>query len=232
LKDLVKNVFGWTFAPGPWTYERVSRVVDYGLSMAYAIGKITGLDGLAWIRNYIGNAKLFIGPLADKILDAANASGMVPTFSWVLLRPNFNAYTLFHELGHVFDNNMAAGGTKPATWVGGGAADLMLYAMGGNPNDCHPRHNCKDVMGVPLEEWQYINSIAGMDPWNLGSYGNNSVADDFADTFAYTLLTNTVAYASLAQGHPIPQRRYIWMRIYLTSPATNYCGTWYGGSNC
>lgn len=53
------------------------------------------------------------------IMGLFGASGMVPTNADVLLPEGFSEYTLTHEMGHVFDNNIK-NGYLPATYNGGG----------------------------------------------------------------------------------------------------------------
>ncbi len=107
----------------------------------------------------------------------------------------------------MLDNNQK-GGDIPATVNGGGPADEMVRALGGNPDACFPRLQCRGVLALqPVGKEQYYKKIAGENPWGRLDYANNGVSDDFAQTFMYTILgTNS--------DSPL---RIQWMESYLIS---------------
>jgi len=121
---------------------------------------------------------------------------MVPTNRDVLLPTNFDEYTFIHEMGHVLDNNIQ-NGFLPATYIGGGPSDAMVMAMSGHPENNLPR--------FAADTHWYRKNIAGDAPWAEGAYGNHGVADDFAETFVYTLM-----------GKAVPGGRQAWMTSFLT----------------
>ena len=115
------------------------------------------------------------------------------------MRRGETQYWVTHELGHLLDNNFKGSGA-PATFVGGGAADAMLKFVGGHPENCSPHFQCSSG---------YIEYVAGPEYWPGEEYGNNSVADDFAETFA-RVITNGAA----------PPQRSMWMKAFLGVLAT------------
>jgi RHS repeat-associated protein len=194
LSNLVRFDYGWTLK-GRWSKHNIGNLLNYTASFANQIFNVTGKNGTTWIRNHLGNAVLKMGAVSNFIMKTAGASGMVPTNSDVLLPQNFTEYTLIHEMGHVFDNNIK-GGVIPATYNGGGPSDAMVAAMGGHPENNFPRW-------VANNQW-YFDNVAGDNPWPLKDYGNHGVADDFAETFAYTLM-----------GGFVPDGRQLWMTSFL-----------------
>jgi hypothetical protein len=195
--------YGWQ-VEGAWTTKNLNNLLDSASNFASYINKIMGGNGTTWIRNHVGNAVLHLGTIPDFIMGIANANGMVPTKRDVLLPNDFGDYTLIHEMGHVVDNNVK-GGFLPATYFGGGPADAMVSAMGGNPGECIPRFKCGWPIHPENNQW-YVNNISGSSSWTLGSYGNHSVSDDFADTYTYTIMSEYV-----------PSLRLTWMINFLNS---------------
>jgi hypothetical protein len=128
------------------------------------------------------------------------ALGFVPWKNEIWLPSSFSAQTVVHELGHVLDNDSKLGGLWPATYKGGGAADRMIRFMGGQPDNCHLRWFCKNG---------YVENVAGRDPCPSGSYGSNSVADDFAESFVYAVFN--------MDG---PQERLAWMAAFISVTGT------------
>ena len=205
LTELVSFSYGWQ-VEGAWTTYKLDKLLNFASDFASDIFNVTGNDGSTWIKNHVGNATLYMGESADWILDRFGAPpGMVLNNRDVLLRTNFASTdygesTLIHEMGHVLDNNVK-NGVIPATYLGGGPADAMVSAMGGNPGDCTLRFKCGD------KRW-YRDNIAGSYAWPEQSYANTGVAEDFADTFMSTVMGNSAPRTA-------PAIRQLWIASFL-----------------
>ena len=151
-----------------------------------------------------GNTEFHLGNTANFINNKVGAIGTVPWKNDIYLLPLFDQKLITHELGHVLDNSFS-GGILPATLIGGGPADAMVSAMGGNPSKCIPRWDC-----IGIDNQSYHDNNAGSDPWPVSAYGNHSVADDFADTFAYTIYNADI----------VPGDRRIWMETFISLTVT------------
>ena len=110
-------------------------------------------------------------------------------------------------MGHIFDNFVKGNINSPAVYSGGGPADAMVFAMGGKPWGCYPRLQCRDLNSLQPQSYQwYIDHVAGNSSWDLitDPYADTGVAEDFAETFSYTLA-----------GGFVPSRRQSWMVSFL-----------------
>jgi hypothetical protein len=189
LKQGLEYLYGWTIV-GDWSVEQLMVLADAGKSIREYVNQSTGKDGNLWIKSYTGSAVFHPGN--------QSRSFVFPSHD-IYLVGGEDKYTVIHELAHVLDNHFSSG-SVPATILGGGAADEMLKAVGGNPETCVPRFQCSA---------DYDTRVAGSDPWPGGSYGNNSVADDFADTFT-----------NVTTGRTTPYRRTVWMTVFIILLAT------------
>jgi hypothetical protein len=209
LSKLIKVEYGWTLK-GKWSRRSIEKLLNYASDFATDVFNVTGKNGTTWIRNHLGNATLWMGKVTDWILANVRTGGteaMVPTYSDVLLSSSgFSEHNFIHEMGHVLDNNVK-NGLLPATFNGGGAADTMVFALGGNPWGCFPRFQCRNMNNLqPYGPGWYINKIAGDFPWDISvnQYADTGVAEDFAETFAYAL-----------SGNFVPSGRQDWMISFL-----------------
>jgi hypothetical protein len=196
LTDIL-NDYGWE-VKGDWSSEELTMIWDVAKDISHYIHDLTEKNGNEMIQKYLGAVfmKGFVPSLINKIVKAI---GTVPWKNGINLSDGFTKWNVAHELGHVFENNLA-GGSLPATLIGGGPADAMISAMNGNPQECGiPRWDCKG------DKPYYYNNIAGDDPWPVMAYGNHSVADDFADTFA----------ASIYDRTSVPIGRLTWMESFI-----------------
>jgi hypothetical protein len=149
------------------------------------------------------------GSVVNNIADKIGAAAFVfPTIDVNLRKGSYDSSIIVHELGHVLDNSHQSGvsGFFPATFVGGGPADAMVRAMGGNPSACAPRLQCWSGVNEPQGYAWYWKNVAGNSRWSVTSYANNGVSDDFAETFRWTILTPNL----------VPAGRYAWMQEYLS----------------
>ncbi len=80
---------------------------------------------------------------------------------------------LVHELAHILDNRLAQR-SLPATIFGGGPADRLFRALGGQPRGA-----------------RFANGVASLAPalrWTVNAgYGNRSSAEYFAEAFAWSI---------------------------------------------
>lgn len=210
LLYLMKWLFGWT-TKGSISKNEIEIILETGEKISNYISSTTGTWGQGWVRTNLGNAVFMTGWKPSLINKwAKNAVGTVPWKNEINLSPRFNVGDVIHELGHVLENNIA-GGILPATLVGGGPADAMVYAMGGNPNHCIVRWEC-----IGLSDADYYYSIAGRSAWPKDFYANHSVADDFAFTFAYTIFNPSGFYFNNEF-----MGRFVWMKDFLWLTAMN-----------
>jgi hypothetical protein len=131
------------------------------------------------------------------------ADGVMMFRNVIRLPAGFNLETALHEIAHVFENKFK-GGILPATWFGGGPTDEYIQAMGGDPSGCIPRWYCPkthfDNAGLEEYRWPERDFVA-----------NNSAADDFAKTFAVTIINPA----------SVPYARRIWMESFIYLSARN-----------
>ena len=200
LKTLAQD-YGWK-VEGNYTTEHLNTILKGGLSIENYISHLTGEDGQAWIKNYLGNA---VFHLDGKVINAAyqlNIRGFVFPNTDIYLPNKFTAFVVVHELGDVLDNNI--GGDKPAVWFGGGAADQMLADLGGHPE--------KRAFPHCVDSTDYISTMAGPESWPVYMNGGKNPADDFADTFLVAVVGEELPVPNVLQLAP---RRLGWMDAYV-----------------
>jgi hypothetical protein len=196
-------VYGWRIF-GDFNTKQVSTLYSAAAAIDKYVDKLTGGNGYQWMRDNIGDVNI----LRDNYLtEKLNAQGFVFPNNIVHLADGFTEQLVAHEVAHVFDNHVASQtqGGFDATFIGGGPSDAMVSALGGRPGFCIPRFI--SILG----KGNYQNYIAGPYSWLGDVYGNNSVADDFADTFEYAIY-----YPSRA-----PQYRLLWMNSFISISGSN-----------
>jgi RHS repeat-associated protein len=197
LVELISYLYGWEIL-GDWNKNELLIILDAGKAISNFVSRLTQSSiGNAWVRKYLGNTEFHHATWYSRLL--TKGSNTVLTYSRAYLENGFDLGTVIHELGHVLDNNRKVGGF-PATWFGGGGADFLLQSVEGNPGACLLRFACSK---------NYVPAISGPEFWPdtwPESYGNNSVADDFAHTFRFAVLMPLSA----------PPNRLNWMSIFIT----------------
>ncbi len=147
------------------------------------VDKLTNGNGLDWIRKNLGNAIFCLDPLAtidNTAYTIRNVISLPFNFEY-----DFWGYQaqdamgmLAHELGHVWDNNSSSNGDADLT--GGGWADGLFQAAG----------------GTNLPTYRFTGNlvtnklIPQKNQFQRGSYGNNSSADYFAQSFSDRVYAN------------------------------------------
>jgi RHS repeat-associated protein len=198
--ELVNNLWGWSIE-GVWETSESSAIVSAGFAIQNYINKAGG-NGQEWIRTYIGKVR-FKRDVLSSMFFSVNKKGGVVMWRSVIRLPasGWDVGVVVHELGHVLDNKWIPAGFFPETYTGGGLSDAFLSGVGGDPVNCRPRFQCST---------NYIQNHAGPESWPQGEYGNNSVADDFAEAFRYSIQNPTL----------VPLRRRIWMESFISLSVT------------
>ena len=199
LVSQIQSRFGWKIS-GQWNNAALTAILQAGDQIASYVHSLNQRDGDAIVRRYFP-AQFIHSDWLGSLWFLKGKSFVFPR-RVVRLAPNFEIYQhpdwhVVHELGHVLDN--AVRRFFPATFLGGGLADRMIRDTGGRPHRCGLRF-------VPRAD--YIERCNLMEHWEpIKSYGNTCVAEDFAETFVWTLFSS----------YRVPPRRLDWMRAFLKS---------------
>ncbi len=196
LKEALWDRYHWAVG-GNWSVAALEHLLKTGAWLETLLAQLPRREPQAWIRRYL--KATFIRPGWMGQLTPLKGKSFVFPKSQVRLQPvedlSQGSAHIVHELGHVLDN--ALGGVLPATFVGGGAADRMVAAVGGKPERCVPRF-------VPMSD--YVEKVTPLESWlPREAYGNTCVAEDFAEAFVWTL-TNP---------QRVPTGRRAWMETFL-----------------
>jgi hypothetical protein len=173
-----KNSFGWSI-DDRFTSDQYVEIQAAGWDLTSYIDSLTSGRGRDWIRINTSATRIHRGRLPATL--AARVTRMPTSLVFPLidiwLAENFDAFPspkrhFLHELGHVVDNRIPKMGLIPHTIIGGGVADRLIEFLGGRPAG-----------------WRFCNGSAGLPAryhWQgLGSYGNHSTADYFAEAFSW-----------------------------------------------
>jgi hypothetical protein len=195
MRELIlAQYYNWSVS-GEWTNEQLVAIYKAGWTLQKYIESTGVSDGRLWIRKNIGNVTFHHEMIINTLTHSHFA---LPTRDIFLLNENLLAPTgprfIVHELAHFIDNNL--GGELPASFFGGGPADEMVANLGGHPELCNIKFSCpKD----------YYQKVAGPAHWTEKAYANNSVADDFAETFAHAAF----------KPERVPAERLNWMSSFV-----------------
>ncbi len=192
---LVKDYL-WT-VQGDWTLDELASLIKAGQELQQYIETNTKTNGQAWIRKHLGAVVFHKQSIFNQLLHSSFA---LPTRDIYLQNINIATYSgprfILHELAHLLDNDL--GGRLPASIFGGGPAEKMVAAVGGHPEFCLIKFSCRRG---------YATNISGPETWGKYAYGNNSVADDFADTFTF----------AIRDRFHTPEQRLAWMDAFIYS---------------
>lgn len=192
--------FGWA-VEGEWSDEALLIINETGKDITAHIERLKGMPAPGWVRRNIPAVFRRTG-LMGKLKFLRGNSFVFPRVV-VCLADQFERIGagakahVAHELGHVLDNH-AGNPLLPATFVGGGAADQMVRAVGGAPQRSALRF---------APDRNYPRRAGLVETWKPNHYGNNSPADDFAETFSLTIY----------QPDTVPPQRLLWMTEFLRS---------------
>jgi hypothetical protein len=200
LKATLKQEWKWQLK-GEWTLRELQTLIEVAKDIVKFIDTLKKGTGKAWMQRNLSGVKFQHSQgLLSGVLTKVNANS--PTsFVWPagtvnlfegwdgIQRPRAH---VVHELGHVLENKKSWGG---ANILGGGPSDALIKALGGTTSGKVIRM----FGGVNLPE--KVKYKKG----SLGEYGNNSVADYFAETFSLAIFKPEV----------VPPEALAWMKKYL-----------------
>jgi RHS repeat-associated protein len=171
--------------------------VYYTLSeISNQVNQRTHVDGDSWIRKYVGGSSVeygsFEGDFSFEIVPPKN-NYVNPFTNTVNLMPGMKPIIIAHEFAHVIDNKTGKG-PLPATIAGGGIAETFAPSAWGSPIF-------------------FIGGIPNSTPtWTGDTYGNNSVADYFAHTFAYSMFRPD--YEGMPAGAKADMNQWLLLTSY------------------
>jgi RHS repeat-associated protein len=186
--NLIKERYRWELGDENWTLKELTGIYTAGAKIEAYVNTVTGGKGLEWMHQYMGDVNFVHGGLEGKYSFVTGNTVHVEGASW---GNGEDWTTIVHELGHVWDNNSVAsspcmsmngcvptvqdlmGGSCDATICGGGNADLLAIAVGGNPSGIRFKNG---TSGIPkIYQWSKV------------TYGNGGTAEYYADTFRYMI---------------------------------------------
>jgi len=202
LPNILEDIYGLSFI-GTWAFKELETINSGVMAIQNYLDNL-GLSGMRWIKQYLGTAFKH----GSFMNDGKNNFVMGGIMH---LTSGFSMSTVVHEFGHVLDNNIGylrkygtiegilsrllnSEATLPwildATIFGGGPADDLFIAMGGDPygglrfmnGGKGPKYlNNRGVMAT----------LPDVAKFPSGQYGNYSSADYFAETWKATILGST-----------------------------------------
>lgn len=186
--------YGWQLE-GQWTEAEEEVLLGAAEGIERYVERVADVEGRLWMHTYVGELTFHHGAW---LAEALKANVSLPG-GHILVLGGFGGsvepYTdMAHEVAHVIDNKQ--GGNLPATLVGGGPADEMVAAVGGEPELCRPRILCPE---------EYGPRVGGVESWPQEAYATTGVAEDFAETFAYAAFF----------PERVPTGRLAWMDGYV-----------------
>ncbi len=164
---------------GEWNQPQLSSLMRALGVIAQALRNHTSQPAVAWMQAYLGSTCFNHGMLLRRYYYVWRSK--------MHLGKGFSINTVIHEFGHILDNRIAS---KNASVCGGGPADALFRAVGGNPEIGWLRF----MNGAQSKP--YRNDVGAMASlpqsarFPVGRYGNHSTADYFAETWA-ALMLNT-----------------------------------------
>jgi hypothetical protein len=186
IRQTLQQRFGWK-VPSDFQEKELNGLIQTGEEICDAIERwLPGINGDAWVRQFLGKSVFHLGGLPQKVVSLANGGMKISLVFFnfhVWLDPStFNSIRptqwITHELGHVLDNTFHSG----AIWWGGGPSDDLQWALNGRPSGL--RWNNGKAMKESLPQnatWTHHNQRRKPD------YGDNSTADYFAETWMYSI---------------------------------------------
>jgi len=180
-------------------------------SMEGGINALSNGSGLSWINKELGGTTIDRAPntLAEKVIFKGSAHVGGSTIylpkdfadnGWMSLDGKAGSM-IIHEFGHVVDNRSRTG-LGDATIFGGGAGDQLMSFINGESSGF--LSNRADG-GVFYGENRFPGYNVQWPGNGNASYGNNSPADYFANTFA----------ATVTFYEAVPQPSGMWMGAFI-----------------
>jgi len=178
-------------------------------SIEGGINTLTNGSGLSWITNNLNGSKITRTPatIVEKVVFQGNAHVGSST---VYLPEDFTnngwgsldgkaGSMIIHEFGHILDNRSKVG-LVDASILGGGAGDQLMNFINAKPNAV-----IRCAWGINYGDSPVIGYDTRYPREGTASYGNNSTADYFANTFA----------AGASGYSDAPQLAAMWMAAYI-----------------
>ena len=214
LQNLIERAYNLSFT-GLWATNELNVIYD-------AVTTITSRIGLDNFRKYLG-ANITHGSFLNDGRRNYVMGGVM-----YLAPGGFNMETVVHEFGHVIDNNIGymrksdkvenaiSKGQSiwrfDATIFGGGAADDLFYAMGGNPGGTLRFMNGDWHVPYISSDSRLMKSLPTSAQFADGLYGNYASAEYFAETWTAVMLGNSIPTPENNRHSAIP-----WMIKFLAN---------------
>ncbi len=170
--------YGWLI-DGMWSWEEVYMLWQ-------AAGRIelwfaaNGGDGRARMRGVFGEVTFKHAGNLWYLSGFSHVEGHTA----YMVRDQFDAELVVHEMGHVYDNSF---GTEWAAISGGGPADEMARDLGGFPEDCVIRFNCQ-IIGMSSGHYDGRYGYSTQEEkLQSGAYATVGPAEDFAEVWGYAV---------------------------------------------
>jgi RHS repeat-associated protein len=171
---IIKDRYNWVVKGKDWALKELETIYQVGLDIEKYVDGLTGGKGREWMLRTLGYTTLVHGNLGDgagRTMPKLFGATITLDKDW-LTKGWAPHQKLAHEFGHVYDIN-----TGNYLGVGGGPADDLVLAMGGNPY----LSPCRWCTGKPDP-----HNPPGRWTQHLG-YGNESVNDYFAEAFSWSV---------------------------------------------
>lgn len=194
--ETLDELYDWHL-DGEWTKEELQPIFKAAWSLQNSIEDTTGESGQTWMKENIGTITFHHQTVFNTLL---KSHFVLPGGNIYLYHKHsnttFTPEDILHEIAHVLDNHQSA--SEMSTFTGGGPSEQMVRDVNGNPDACWVKMFCP----LGYQKW-----VAGPESWEDGEYGNWSVADDFAETFSW----------SVFEPEKVPSTRLTWMNEYFQS---------------
>jgi hypothetical protein len=199
----IQHAKNW-FTRRQLTLDEARILYEIVLSMESGLDRITDGHGREWINKNLGGAKVVIGNFLGSSFVTGKTVYLRKNFEhsgWSSLNGKYDTM-IIHEFGHVLDN-ASKHSLFDADIFGGGAGDqLMAFVHAHSSGPFGIR-----AMGKVVYEKNAFPAGYEVPYPSSGtpSYGNNSTADYFANTFA----------AVVVDYKEVPQPSGMWMTTYI-----------------
>jgi hypothetical protein len=204
----IADTYKWNLL-GNWSLEELKAIYKAGRDIQTYVDKLTGGNGLDWMQHYLGETNIshptdstpsWVPRNRDSampgLVSGTGANTVYLMDGW--LKQMGGSRELVHEMGHIWDTNTGI----VLYGVEYGVADQLNKAMGGNirsnPFACRYCDWSGSANNYPFKG---ISDMGGP------SYGNNSTADYFAETFALSIYPESI--------DPVPAPAQSWMNLRI-----------------
>jgi len=187
---------------------REVKTIYYALGeMETGLNRLTNNQGLSWMQKNLVDSNIEIPSDLHNSVFRGSAHVLGSTVylpkeftnkRWMSLDGTAGSM-IIHEFGHVLDNRSKTG-LGDASIFGGGAGDQLMKFINAKPNA-----GLRFGLGINYGESPFTGYDTRYPREGTASYGNNSTADYFANTFA--------AAASGYSG--ASQLSVMWMAAYI-----------------